>query len=90
MDIVYNYCLGFPFLNTILNRLIEKYGLNNTPTEDIILIWVQKTEKYMNANISPELAGKCAAIIVFSDYVYRPKSKEIINVKELIKLLKNK
>ena len=77
-------------MNIILNRLIEKYGLNNAPTEDQILIWVQKTEKYISANISPEMAGKCAAIIIFSDYVYRPKSKEIISVKELIKLLNNK
>jgi len=52
----------------LAHSLKIKYGLLNSPSEDKIKLWREKTESYISTGINAEEAGTKAAQAVFPDY----------------------
>jgi len=52
----------------VAHSLKIKYGLLNSPSEEKIKLWVEKTESYISSGVSAEEAGGKAAQEIFPDY----------------------
>jgi len=53
---------------SISHKLMIKYGLGHTPTEDQANTWLTRTRSNINRGIGEEEAGDQAARAIFSDY----------------------
>jgi len=77
-------------MSVIAHSLKIKYGLLNSPSEEKIKLWAEKSEAYISKGVTAEEAGNKAAKEVFSDYKKMFYAAQADTILVLLNQAKNK